>query len=221
MLTSLHTGRETIALHAVGAVYTTSLTTVDRESGRLEFRVQVADSNLMALVASAETIAVAVLDNIKLQFSLRDPSLIRGGGADFIGFQLPCEIFRFQRRDAYRVRPLWFDSPKATVRLPGAVDTAMEFRIVDVSLGGCALLVPKATLSLTESTVLLSAEIKLDADTTFCADLRITNLTSMTGGESGKRLGCEFVNARGDMQRVLQGYLFETEKKRAASGRQR
>ena len=106
---------ETVALHVVGAVYTTTLARVDKDLGRLEFRVQVADSNLLALLTSDETVAVALLDNIKLQFSLRDPSPVRGGGSDFVGFQLPCDIFRFQRRDAYRVRPQWFDSPKATI----------------------------------------------------------------------------------------------------------
>jgi c-di-GMP-binding flagellar brake protein YcgR len=214
VLNELRIRAETVALHVVGAVYTTTLARVDK-LGRLEFRVEVADSNRLALLRSDETIAVALLDNIKLQFSLRDPSPVRGGGSDFVGFQLPCDIFRFQRRDAYRVRPQWFDSPKATVRLPGAMDTAFEFRIVDVSLGGCALLVPKEILSLTEATLLPSAEIDLDADTAFCVDLRIKNVTPIDGRNSGTRVGCEFVGARGDIQRLLQGYMFETEKKRA------
>ena len=78
MLNGLLIGRETIVLHAAGVVYTAGLATIDRDGGKLQFRKAAAGSNLHALLASDETVAVALLDNVKLQFVLKDPSSVRG-----------------------------------------------------------------------------------------------------------------------------------------------
>ena len=53
----------------------------------------------------------------------------------------PHEVFRFQRRSGYRVRPL----PRRRWRacaIPMLPDMRLALRVLDLSIGGCALLLP-------------------------------------------------------------------------------
>jgi c-di-GMP-binding flagellar brake protein YcgR len=217
MLNRLLIEREPVALHAHGAVLTARLVAVDKDDDKLRLDVARADQDIPGLLKGVELIAVALLDNIKMQFDLKESTWVRNGQHDLIDCKLPRELFRFQRRDAFRVRLLWCDTPKATVTLPGSKYADLQLRVVDVSLGGCALLLPQALPLVQEASLLLGVAIALDVDTAFCVDLRVRNVTPIAGGNAGDRLGCEFVNPQGDVQRLLQRYLFDTERRRCAS----
>ena len=217
MLSRLLIEKEAVSLHAHGAVLTARLAAVDKDADSLRLEIEAADHDTPALLENEEMVAVALLDNIKVQFDLKESTWVRDGQHDLINCKLPRELFRFQRRDAYRVRPLWCDMPMATVTLPGAKYADLQLRVVDVSLGGCALLLPQALPAIQETGLLLGVSIALDGDTAFCVDLRVRNLTPIDGNNAGTRLGCEFVNPQGDVQRLLQRYLFDTERRRCAS----
>jgi flagellar brake protein len=214
MLIRLLMEKEAVALHAHGAVLTAKLAAVEKDADRLRLDVAAADQDIHAFLQGDEMIAVGLLDNIKVQFDLHEPTWVRDGQHDFIDCKLPRELFRFQRRDAYRVRPLWSDSPRATVDLPGATDSGLPLRVVDVSLGGCALLLQSPRPSFDETALLVGVLIALDGDTAFSVDMKVRNVTPIAGADSGTRIGCEFVNAQGDVQRLLQRYLFDSEKRR-------
>ena len=51
-------------------------------------------------------------------------------------------MFRFQRRNTFRVRTIERTSPTAPFRHPAIPDMALALRVLDVSIGGCALLLP-------------------------------------------------------------------------------
>ena len=68
---------------------------------------------------------------------------VHGGHHSALNAQFPKEVFRFQRRDAFRVKPFSSHSPQAQFRHPSMPDMALTLRILDVSLGGMALFLPE------------------------------------------------------------------------------
>lgn len=207
-----------LALNTAGQPdsYTTILWSVDLEQGRLGFWADVHDRRLQPLLDRRRATAVGHLDNVKLQFEVADLALLRSDPVSMLRCPLPRELFRFQRRDAYRVRPLMNDQPTARFVHPGLDETALQLRIIDVSLGGCALHIPDDVPILQAGTVLRQVEIDLAVDTNFHVDARVVNVCPLGAGAAGMRLGCEFLDAGGDVLRALQRFIDDAQKRRAA-----
>ena len=85
---------------------------------------------------------VGYLDSVKVQFDVSDLVLVHGNRASVLSCPLPREMFRFQRRNAFRVRPLMRSAPVARLRHPDMPDIEFALRVIDVSIGGCALFLP-------------------------------------------------------------------------------
>jgi c-di-GMP-binding flagellar brake protein YcgR len=90
----------------------------------------------------------------------------------------------------------------------------LALRILDVSLGGCALLLPDDVPAVTPGVQVNDVTIDLDADTRFATALHLHHVTSMTTGVAGVRLGCSMVSLPPAAERALQRYIDQTQKKR-------
>ena len=88
-----------------GSVYTTTLWTLDTDRGSIGFCADVADTRLQSLLECEEAVVVGYLNNVKLQFDVSNLVLVRGSRANVLSCMLPREMFRFQRRGSFRVRP--------------------------------------------------------------------------------------------------------------------
>jgi c-di-GMP-binding flagellar brake protein YcgR len=139
---------------------------------------------------------------------------VRGNRASVLRCAAPRELFRFQRRDSYRVRPLMRSAPTASLLHPGA-EPALELalRVIDVSIGGCGLFLPDDLPMLQPGALLERVLIDLDADTRFQANLRLQHVTSINADARGLRVGCEFVRAGGEALRALQRFIDQTQKR--------
>jgi c-di-GMP-binding flagellar brake protein YcgR len=157
---------------------------------------------------------VAYLDHVKLQFDLVDLVLVRGTQGSALRARLPAQLYRFQRRAGYRVRTFERSAPQARLRHPSLPEMQLQLRIVDVSVGGCALVLPDDVPALQPGTELRDARIDLDADTRFHATLRLQHVSAMHGGGPGLRLGCAFAGLDGTAQRSLQRYVDHTQQRR-------
>ena len=197
-----------------GSAYTTTLWTVDPAAGRLSFTADLAQPSVQDIVEADECVAVAYLDRVKVQFDVTDLVLVQGHKASVLQARLPREMFRFQRRNAYRVRTLERTSPTASFRPPGIPDMTLALRVLDVSIGGCALLQPANVPVLQPGAVIKGVRLSLDADTQVDVGLLLHHVTA-TGAENGSvRLGCEMVGLSPTAQRVLQVYIDQTQKRR-------
>lgn len=207
-----------LTLHAAEGegAYTTILWSVELDHARLGFWADVNDPRVQTLVDRRQATAVGHLDNVKLQFDLRDIALVRGNPVSVLRCPAPHELFRFQRRDAYRIRPLMKDQPNVRLVHPDLDAAPIQLRIIDVSLGGCALHLPDDLPILQGGAVLRQVEIELDGDTAFTVDLRIVNVCPVGSNAVGMRLGCEFVAPGGDVLRVLQRFIDDAQKRRAS-----
>lgn len=197
-----------------GSAYTTTLWTVDAASSRLSFTADMMAHAVHDIVEADECVAVAYLDRIKVQFDVSDLVLVQGHKASVLQARVPREMFRFQRRNTFRVRTIERTSPTASFRHPSIPDMSLALRVLDVSIGGCALLHPADVPNLQPGAVIRGVRLSLDAETQIDAGLMLHHVTS-TGAENGSvRLGCEIVGMTPAAQRALQLYIDQTQKRR-------
>lgn len=197
-----------------GAKLGATVWTADAAQQRMAFGVEADDPQLPALVEADEVTAVAYLDAIKLQFDLQDLVLVRSGRSSALQTRLPRCIYRFQRRSSYRVRTLDRAAPSARLRHPVLPEMALSLRILDLSVGGCALLLAADVPPLPLGVTLHGVVLELDRDTRLPVTLRLQHMSSILLRTPGLRLGCEIVRPDGGVERSLQRYIDQTQKRR-------
>lgn len=197
-----------------GASYTTLLWAVDTTRGIICFSAESGDPRLQQLLESDEIVAVAYLDSIKVQFDVEGAVQVRGGDTA-LNANFPSQIFRFQRRSSFRVKPLLSHTPTAHFRHPALPDMQLSLRILDVSLGGVALALPKDVPSVGAGIHIRRCLLELDADTQLDVGVTIHHVTVLNENQ-GARLGCEIEGLHGSDERALQNYINQTQKRRNA-----
>jgi c-di-GMP-binding flagellar brake protein YcgR len=197
-----------------GVGLASSLWTVDTDAGRLNFSADSQNPQLPALVEADELTAVAYLDSVKLQFELDSVTLVRGRDACSLQSGLPRELYRFQRRSAYRVRTVERHTPTAHLRHPALPDMRLALRVLDVSIGGCALWQPHDVPPLQAGSLVNDVQVELDADTRFSAALTLQHVSASGPVDRGHRLGCEWRPLSGAAERTLQRWIDQAQKRR-------
>ncbi|MEP6875170.1 MAG: flagellar regulator YcgR PilZN domain-containing protein [Burkholderiales bacterium] len=214
VLRQLYDGNVQLALNARdGSVVRGTVWAMDTERGTLAISVDATDPALSALLEYQEVVVVGYLDNVKLQFDLHNVVLVRGAQASVLSCSVPSEVFRFQRRSTYRVRPAHRSSPVARLRHTDIAEMQLALRVLDVSIGGCALFLPDDVPPMQPGGVMNQVQIDLDADTRFLVNLRLQHVTSLNAESQGVRLGCEFVRADANALRSLQRFIDQTQKR--------
>ena len=214
MLKRLQDGNVIVHLNGSdGATYTTTLWSVDPVRGLISFSAEGENNQVQSLVESADAVAVAYLDSIKLQFDAVGLVMVHNGRSAVLNCAMPRELFRVQRRNGFRVRPLLRSTPMARVRHPAIHEMPLALRVLDVSIGGCALFLPDDVPPLPPGVVLNGVQMDLDVDTRIHVALRLQHVTSINPDSRGVRLGCEIVNPSADVARALQRYIDQTQKR--------
>ena len=211
LLRELCDGQSPVALNLPdGSAVPTTLWAVDSQTQRLSFSADSAAAGLDRLVEANEAVAVAYLESVKLQFDLHSLMLVRGTRHLALQGHIPSEIYRFQRRDAYRVRSGLSADALAHFRHPGMPDMNLALRLLDVSIGGCALWLPADVPALPAGTRLGEVLVELDAETRFSVPASLQHITAVGSGErvaDGARIGCEWHRLPGSAERVLQRWI--------------
>lgn len=215
LLRQLADGNVHVSLNAPSGVsITATLWTVDAQRGLVSFSTLPDEPQLDAIVESDEVTVVGFLDSIKLQFEVHDLVLVHRGNEAALNAAFPAELFRFQRRNGFRVQPMLRTTPVAKLRHPMIPDMQLGLRVLDVSIGGCALFLPNDVPLLDPGVLLNGVVIDLDADTRVHTGLRLHHVTSLNPESGGVRLGCEMVSPGHDGMRALQRYIDQTQKRR-------
>ena len=197
-----------------GAALTASLWTVDSLRGAISFSASLDDPQLQHIVHCDEAVVVGYLDSVKLQFDAVDMVVVHGARESALSCAFPEVMYRFQRRGSFRVRPVLRSSPLVRFRHPEMPEMSLSLRVLDVSLGGCALFVPADVPPLTPGITLNGVELELDGDTRFTATMRLQHMSSLDEGAKGMRAGCELLRLPSDAERQLQRYIDQTQKRR-------
>jgi len=196
-----------------GRVFTSAIWTLDSARGTIGFNADPNDPALQSILHSREVVVVGYLESVKVQFDVQNLVLVHGNRASVLSCPFPREMFRFQRRNAFRVRPLMRAAPVARLRHPDMPETEFGLRVIDISIGGCALFLPDDVPMLNAGVVIGGVRMELDADTRLDVNLRLHHVTSLNSEARGLRLGFEFVRPSGDTLRTLQRFIDLTQKR--------
>jgi c-di-GMP-binding flagellar brake protein YcgR len=178
-----------------GHVFTSAIWTMDSTRATIGFNADPNDPAMQSVLQSDEVVVVGYLDSVKVQFGVKGLVLVHGNRASVLSCPFPRVMYRFQRRNAFRVRPLMRAAPMARLRHPDMPDTEFALRVIDISIGGCALFLPVDVPAMNAGVLLPNVCIELDSDTRLDVNLRLQHVTSLNGEARGVRLGLEFVRA--------------------------
>lgn len=168
-----------------------------------------------ALVASGEITAVAYLGAIKLQFELEAPVLVSGDQGTVLRSQMPLRLYRFQRRQAFRVQPPGSLFPRVVLPGQSPDEAGRALRVLDISIGGVALGLPPDFDPLRIGHVADDLSLELDRLSSLRVALLPHHVSPIVDDPAGMRhLGCAFVDLQADVSRALQVYVDQTQKRR-------
>ncbi|HEY0954438.1 MAG TPA: flagellar regulator YcgR PilZN domain-containing protein [Roseateles sp.] len=214
-LVQLQRAEATVLLSAPpGQGLSSRITTLDAEADVMGLDIGADPEGIsQALVASGEITAVAYLGAIKLQFELDDAVLVSGEQGAVLRSSLPERLYRFQRRQAFRVQPAGSIYPR--VLLPGHQEFGRALRVLDISIGGLALALPADVTPLPTGEVAADLTLELDRMTALRVTLLPHHVSPIAGDANGlQQLGCSFVDLEAGASRALQVYVDQTQKRR-------
>jgi c-di-GMP-binding flagellar brake protein YcgR len=168
------------------------------------------DPRLQRVLGSNQVTAVGGIDDVKIQFDVQGLVLVLGNMSSALRCALPRELYRFQRRESLRVRSLVRSSPVARIVHPGLPEL---LRILDVSSGGCALLLPQDAPPIEAGTVLRGVVLDLEVNVHVQTDLRVQHVYPQAACSTGNKLGCQFLNPNSSSLRNLHHYIAQTQKR--------
>lgn len=196
-----------------GTSITATLWLIDPRRGIISLSVLPDEPQLDALIECDEAMVIGYLDSIKIQFDVLNLMAVHSGKDVALNGSFPQEIYRFQRRNGFRVQPMMRTSPVARFRHPMIPDMQLALRVLDVSIGGCALFLPHDVPALDPGVLMNGVVVDLDADTRVNTGLRLQHVTSINPDSHGVRLGCEMVSPTSEGLRALQRYIDQTQKR--------
>ena len=214
LLRQLHDGSVLLNLNASdGSVFTSAIWTLDSSRGTIGFNADPLDPAMQTLLECDEATVVGYLDSVKVQFDVHDLVLVHGNKASVLSCPAPRMLYRFQRRNAFRVRTTVRNSPTARFVHPAQPQSELALRVIDISIGGCAMFLPDDVPTMSAGVILNDVRIELDADTRLDLSMRLQHVTAINADARGLRLGFEFRRVGGDTLRVLQRYIDLTQKR--------
>ncbi|MEO8079233.1 MAG: flagellar regulator YcgR PilZN domain-containing protein, partial [Caldimonas sp.] len=196
-----------------GSVFTTAIWTMDSARGTIGFNADPSDPAMQTLLECDDVVVVGYLDNVKLQFDVHGLVLVHGNRASVLSCPFPREMYRFQRRNTFRVRPLMRTAPVARIRHPDIPDMELSLRVIDISIGGCGLFLPDDLPGMSAGVQIADARVELDDDTKLEVSMRLQHVTVINAEARGVRLGFEFKRVGGDSLRALQRFIDLTQKR--------
>jgi c-di-GMP-binding flagellar brake protein YcgR len=199
-----------------GTHYSTTLWADDPVRGVVVFSADPSDLRVHRLVESDEVVAVGYLDEVKIQFEVRGLVLVHGRDASALNAEFPAELFRFQRRGAFRVRPLTHAQPTARFVHPAVPGVMLTLRVMDISQGGVAVLLPDDVPALPRGCHLSGVSLELDPQTHLKVGLHVVQVVEPEAPIRGTRLGCEVEGLGAEGARALQRYIDQTQRRRRA-----
>lgn len=197
-----------------GSVYGSTLWSVDAEQRRIAFTADLGSPMVQRVVEADEVTAVAYLDKVKLQFEVSGRLLVHGRQTCVLQADWPHALYRFQRRNAYRVRTIERMAPHVEFRHPALPEMTLSLRVLDLSVNGCALFLPDNVPPLQPGVTIHAAQLQLEPGQALALRLHVHHVTAIQPDARGVRLGCEFVSMPGDGDRALQRYIDAIQKRR-------
>ena len=147
-----------------GSVYGSTVWSVDADQRRIAFTADLGAPSVQRIVEADEAVAVGYLDKVKIQFDVTGRLLVHGRSACVLQADLPRAVYRFQRRNAFRVRTIDRLAPHVEFRHPALPDMVVSLRVLDLSVNGCALFLPDDVPPMEPGVTIHGARLELDPE---------------------------------------------------------
>jgi len=174
------------------------------------------DARLEHLLASPWKVAVGYLDHVKIQFRVHNLQWLPGADVGRLACLLPLELYRFQRRSYFRVRPAMYPAPVARARRDQA-DAPVELEVIDISMTGVGLLLPSGSLPFPVGTPLPRATLVLGPALRLRVDLKVMHVTPRRAPEQGHHMGCTLDGLDEDGLHALQHFISQAQLRQGGS----
>ena len=178
------------------------------------------EMNRRALQAK-KLIFTALIDKVKIQFSVEKISLINYEGRSSFLAMIPDKLLRLQRREYFRLstpiaNPLKL---RTTLTRPDGSALQMELPLLDISGGGVGLTVSLEQAQFFERGCTLDdCKLMIPDEGLLIATLCVRNLFNVTtrSGAHYVRVGCEFADLPQTRLSLVQRYITRIERSRKA-----
>ncbi|MFT3737096.1 MAG: flagellar brake protein [Rhodocyclaceae bacterium] len=166
-------------------------------------------------VQAGSLLCVTQLDKVKVQFSINGHKLDRHERFPTFLAPAPEVLLRLQRREYYRMTAPVAHSLVCRIPAPGN-DSRVEARVVDISGGGVAVIIPPADMNLTADQKYADCRLDLPDFGPVTATLRVRNIFRITNRNGGDmlRAGCQFEELPPPMANAIQRYILRIERDR-------
>ncbi|PTD97379.1 flagellar brake protein [Pseudothauera lacus] len=201
---------------------TALLATTDGDT-RVVFDASKEDDINRRIAATDELVCATQLDGIKIQFPLDDIEEVTYEGRDAFRASMPERLLRLQRREYYRlVAPITHALICAIpIERPDAEPFNIEARVLDISAGGMAVVVPPEDVEFSPGMEFDNCRLTLPDFGPVSVRMRVRNVFRITNrnGVEVLRTGCEFIDLSNSVNNLIQRYIFKVERDRNARER--
>lgn len=199
----------------------TSLLEVDTDSGELVLDWGRDDDVNHRALQAGQIVLSAMVDKVKVQFTLDKLVETRSDGRPAFRAALPDKLLRLQRREYFRLstpiaKPVKFVT---TLKRTDGSTLIAEASLLDISGGGVGLMAtPSLAALLPGGMTLGDCKMTLPDEGLLVANLCVRNKFDVTtrGGARYVRVGCEFVALPGTRMSMVQRYITRVERERKA-----
>ena len=167
---------------------------------------------------SKRVIFVTTHNQAKVQFIAGDVVLGIYEGAPAFSMALPRKLLRLQRRDYYRLVTPEINALKCIIRpVPGETHVQHEVTVMDISIGGVALVCEASGIELQPGMIYEHCQIELPEVGKLEASIEVKNTFEITdrNGRVKRRAGCVFVKPDGKTTMLLQRYVAQMQQQQA------
>ena len=165
------------------------------------------------LLAGTGVEFIAHYEGVRIQFTIPHGERVKFDGLDAYRLSLPDKVYRFQRRQYYRVEMPQAQPVKCSIPL---ADRALEATIVDISVGGVGVRYDPSAITLNVGMELPGCRLSSPELGEYTITLKVRSSAQVTlkNGALVQRAGCEFIDLPVPMERAIQTYIFKLERER-------
>lgn len=170
-----------------------------------------------AVEQASHVLCLAQLERVQVRFRLENLEPVGSGNRTAFRTAFPEELCHLQRRELYRLETPINGSP--TCRLtPREGGEAIELRVVDISGGGLALLLPAGMAPLTVQQRYSGCQLRFPDGPAISVDLIACNMRIqvMPNGVEMQRVGLRFESLPRGSDTAIQRYIFRIDRQRSA-----
>ena len=154
---------------------------------------------------------------VRIQFRAPEAVRVQYDGMAAYRIDLPARIYRFQRRQFYRM--VLSALQPATCMLPMG-SREVEAHVIDISVGGVGLRYDPGEAPLEPGRCIEGARLRIPNFGEYPVAVKVCTNQVLTLKNDVKiqRAGCEFINLPATVERVIQNYIFKLEQERRMMG---